>query len=148
MPTTDIFSIANNLVKIKPAQLMKNLLGRNDIQKLMISLNTDNQLGKLNENQFSIKLVTIGGSYSPGYARSKGVGAKNIDLKKSGRYYKTFKVVPLSNGDAKITSNKSIHGSNTFLANERWGEVEGLNTKNTLKVLQAIDEEVVKILLQ
>tara|TARA_R110000744_G_scaffold275082_2_gene388057 strand:+ start:2667 stop:3107 length:441 start_codon:yes stop_codon:yes gene_type:complete len=144
----DIFSISENLINIKPAQLLKKVLSRNDIQKLMIKLNTVNQLGKLNENQFSVKLVEIGGNYSVGYAKSKGVNKGAIDLKNSGRYYKTFKIVPLSNGNAEIISNNSIHGSNTFLSNERWGEVEGLNKVNTEIVLHAIDEEAIKILLQ
>lgn len=148
MAKSDIFSISENLASIKPAQLLKKVLSRNDIQKLMIKLNTVNQLGKLNENQFSIKLVEIGGNYSVGYAKSKGVGKNKIDLNLSGRYYKTFKIVPLANGDAEIISDNKIHGPNTFLSNERWGAVEGLNKKNTEIVLQAIDKEVIKFILQ
>ena len=49
----------------------------------MIKLNTVNQLGKLNENPFRIKLSEIGSSYSIGYAKSKSVVPKNIDLKNS-----------------------------------------------------------------
>lgn len=146
---TDLFQIAENLSNINPTQIMQKLLSRNDIQKLMIELNTENQLGELNENKFSIKLSsTKGGNYSVGYAKSKGVSPSAIDLKKTGKYWKTFKVVPLANGNANIISDNTIHGSKTFLAKGRWGEVEGLNKVNTLIVLNAIDEAILEIILQ
>lgn len=148
MAKTDIFQLAENLTNIDPTRLIQNILGRLDIQNLMIVLNTVDQLGKSNENAFGIKLNTIGGDYSVGYAKSKGVGKGNIDLKDTGRYWRTFKIVPLANGNAEIISDNTIHGDETFLANERWGEVEGLNEENTNLVLKAIDEEVIKILLQ
>jgi hypothetical protein len=144
----DLFSIAENLTSLDPVQLITKILGRAEIQKLIIELNTENQLEELNENAFSVKLVSIGGSYSPGYAASKGVPVNSIDLNNTGRYYKTFKVVPLSNGNAEITSDNTIHGSDTYLANERWGEVEGLNQKNTVIVLEAIDLVYAETLLQ
>lgn len=144
----DIFSIAENLSNINPTQLIQKILGRADIQKLMIELNTKVQLGELNENPFSIKLASIGGNYSKGYARSKGVAPNRIDLEDTGRYWKTFKIVPLANGNANIISDNTIHGSNTFLSNERWGVVEGLNEEHTLIVLHAIDEVFAEIILQ
>ena len=144
----DLFSIAENLSNINPTQLMQKILGRNDIQTLMIELNTINQLGELNENAFGIKLASIGGNYSAGYARSKNTNPSFIDLENTGRYYTTFKIVPLANGNANIISDNKIHGSDTFLANERWGEVEGLNEANTLIVLEAIDEAILEIILQ
>ena len=143
----DVYQIAEKLSNINATQLLKSILSRKDIQKLMISLNTENQLNKLNENPFGVKLYKIGGKYSPGYARSKGVNSNKINLKDSGDYYRTFKVIPLSDGSANIISDNTIHGSDTILASERWGEVEGLNEKNTLIVLRAIDEEIIKYLL-
>ena len=144
----DLFSIAENLSNINPTQLMQKILGRTDIRNLMIVLNTADQLGKSNENAFGIKLASIGGNYSKGYARSKGVAPNKIDLKDSGRYWRTFKIIPLANGNANIISDNTIHGSNTFLSNERWGEVEGLNEVNTLIVLNAIDEVFIEVILQ
>ena len=87
MAKPDLFQIAENLSNINPARVLRNILGRADIQRLMIRLNTEDQLGKLNENPFKIKLSTIGGGYSSGYAKSKGVGKNYIDLKDSGRYF-------------------------------------------------------------
>lgn len=144
----DVYQIAEKLSNINATQLLKSILSRTDIQKLMIRLNTENQLHKLNENPFGVKLYKIGGNYSPGYAKSKGVSTSKIDLKDSGSYYRTFKIVPLANGNANIISDNTIHGSDAILASERWGEVEGLNEKNTLIVLRAIDEEIIKYLLQ
>lgn len=144
----DVYQIAQNLSDINPTQLIKSILGRADIQKLMIRLNTENQLEKKNETPFGVKLYTIGGKYSVGYARKKNTSRKKIDLKDTGRYYQTFKVVPLGNGNAQITSDNKIHGDKTALAQERWGEVEGLNEENTKIVLKAIEEEVFKIILQ
>ena len=144
----DVYRVAENLNNINATQLIKKILGRNDIQVLMIKLNTENQLHKLNENPFGIKLYKIGGKYSPGYAKSKGVGSAKIDLKDSGKYYRTFKIVPLANGNANIISDNKIHGDDTSLAEERWGTVEGLNEKNTLIVLKAIDEEIIEVVLQ
>ena len=126
---------------------MFNLLGEADIQELMIDLNTTNQLKKLNENPLGEKLNKIGGNYSPQYAKLKGVAISKISLNKDGDYYKTFRIIPFPNGTAKITSNNKIHGNKTFLANERWGKVEGLNEKNTIKVLKALDVKVVRHLL-
>ena len=144
----DVYRIAENLSNINATQLLKKILGRADIQKLMIELNTENQLGKLNENAFGIKLYKIGGRYSPSTVKRKGVGATRVNLKQSGDYWKTFKIVPLSNGSANIISNNTIHGSDTFLSKERWGVVEGLNEKNTLIVLRAIDEEIIEWILR
>jgi hypothetical protein len=144
----DVYRIAENLANINATQLLKKILGRNDIQALMIKLNTENQLEKLNENPFGIKLYKIGGKYAPSTSKRKGVGATKIDLKDSGNYYRTFKVVPLANGSANIISDNTIHGSDTFLSNERWGVVEGLNEKNTLIVLRAIDEEIINWVLR
>ena len=144
----DVYRVAENLSNINATQLLKRILGRNDVQKLMIELNTDNQLGKLNENSFGIKLYKIGGKYAPSTAKRKGVGATKIDLKQSEQYWKTFKIVPLSNGSANIISDNTIHGSGTFLAKERWGVVEGLNEKNTLIVLRAIDDEIINWILR
>ena len=144
----DVYRVAERLSNIKATQFIKKVLGRSDIQKLMIELNTENQLHKRNENPFGIKLYKIGGKYSPSTVKRKGVGSTKIDLKQSGEYYRTFKIVPLSNGSANIISDNTIHGSDTFLSNERWGEVEGLNEKNTLLVLRAIDKEVINYILQ
>ena len=68
----DIFKIARAISKIKPAQLVSNVVSRSDIRKLIIDLNTKDQLLEHNENAFGIKLYAIGGSYSPSYAKSKG----------------------------------------------------------------------------
>ena len=144
----DLFSIAEKISNITPTQLLQRVLSRDDIQKLMIRLNTENQLEELNENAFGIKLASIGGNYSPSYAASKGVPVSSIDLKDTGQYYRTFKFVPLSNGNAEIISDNTIYGADTSLASERWGEVEGLNQQNTLIVLKAIDEVVLESLLQ
>tara|TARA_R110000764_G_scaffold72464_4_gene148649 strand:+ start:5140 stop:5580 length:441 start_codon:yes stop_codon:yes gene_type:complete len=143
----DVYQIAEKISDINPAQLLQKLLGRRDIKKLMIDLNTDNQLRKRNENPFNVKLASIGGGYAPSYARKKGVAPNKVDLRDSGRYYKTFKVTPLANGNAEITSDNTIHGPDTFLANERWGEVEGLNEANTKIVLHALDEEIIQYIL-
>ena len=71
-----------------------------------------------------------------------------VDLKATGEYYTTFKIIPLPNGSANIISDNTIHGSDTALANERWGKVEGLNAANTLIVQRAINEVVLETLLQ
>ena len=140
----DVYQIAEKASKINPTELMFYVLSRVDIQQLMIKLNTENQLNELNENADGIKLNTIGGNYSPSYAKSKKSSPFKINLKLTGKYYTTFKVVPLRDGTAEIKSNKKIHGSDTFLNAERWGEVEGLNEQNTNIVLQAIEEEIFK----
>jgi len=126
---------------------MFNLLGEADIQDLMIDLNTNNQLKKLNENPLGEKLHKIGGGYSPQYAKLKGVGRSKISLNRDGDYYKTFRIIPFPNGTAKISSNKKLHGDKTFLAKERWGKVEGLNEKNTIKALKALDVKVIRYIL-
>ena len=69
----DVYQIAEKISDINPTQLLQKLLGRRDIKKLMIDLNTDNQLRKRNENPFNVKLASIGGGYAPSYARKKGV---------------------------------------------------------------------------
>jgi hypothetical protein len=143
----DIFSIAENLSDINPTQLLQSILSRADIQRLMIDLNTHRQLGELNENAFGIKLASIGGDYSKKYAKSKGVAPSWIDLEDTGRYWQTFKIIPLANGNAEIISDNTIHGADTFLANERWGEVEGLNEENTLIIKKAVNEAIAEIIL-
>jgi hypothetical protein len=144
---SDLLTIARKATKIPSSALLRIILSRPRIKKFITDLNTEDQLGDKHVNAFNVEMYTVGGEYSIPYAKIKGVARTDIDLNKSGRYWKTFTVIILPNGDFKITSNKEIHGDNTFLSNERWGEVEGLIPENLLKVQTLLNFEMAQYLL-
>ena len=133
------------MVKVKPSTLIKRVLKRADVQAFIINLNTEDQLKKDNINPLGFRLYTIGGEYSNMTLELKNLrDPKQINLFDTGDYYETFDLLIFANGDFQIISNNKIHGSNTDLAKERWGEVEGLTKENEEKALRFIEEKLIE----
>ena len=133
------------LIASKPVnQILKDAITKG-IQEAVIRLNTDIQLGILNEDSTGTKLYQIGGEYTLFTQNEKGVGAQDVDLKDTGAYWRSFRVVILENGDFAIDSNP-IKGDDNLEA--RYGEnLEGLNDEHTEFIKKVIREEIVKQLL-
>lgn len=130
----DLVRIAEKLSKQTPAKLLFKVLSRDDVKAFIINLNTVDQLDNKHVNALGVELYTIGGEYTINTQLIKNVGARDISLNQTGKYHKTFAVIPLNTGDFTIISDNTIYGDRTFLAKERWGVLEGITKENLQKV--------------
>lgn len=139
----DPLLLAEKLSNLDASDLLQKVLKRSDVQAFIVNLNTEDQLKDRNVNALGVKLYVVGGEYSITTQFLKGVPAKNIDLYDTGDYYESFEVIPLKNGDAEITSNKQIHGADSGLAEDRWGDPEGLIPENEEKAKVFIESRLI-----
>lgn len=145
----DLIATAENIKKVDPVALIKKVLKKPRVQSFIINLNTEDQLKKDNINPDGVKLYQIGKPYSAATLAIKGINdPTKITLFDTGDYYDTFDILILPNGDFEIISNNEIHGSDTLLAKEEWGKVEGLTQENEIKAKTLIEEEAIKELEQ
>jgi len=133
------------LIATKPVnQILKDAITKG-IQEAVLRLNTDIQLGILNEDSTGKNLYETGGEYTQYTQDVKGVNGQDVDLKDTGAYWRSFRVIILENGDIAIDSNP-IKGDDDLEA--RYGDnLEGLNDEHTEFIKKVIREEIVKQLL-
>ena len=139
----DVIEIAEYLSRKEPSEMVNKAVSKKSIQKEIVKLNTVEQLGKFKDSN-GRDLADVGGEYSETTQELKNVGPRDVDLKDTGDYWKTFEVNPLSNGDYEIDSDplKQDFDGGIDLT-ERWGEdIEGLQPKNENKVNELIEEEI------
>ena len=136
----DIVNFAERLEKFNAVSVIIDILNKPTVQKFIIDLNTKEQLFK-GIDSTSKKLSDIGGNYSPKTLKSKPYSdISRVNLKDSGKYYDSFYIKPLSNGDFLIISNPIKDGVSL---EKRWGDnLEGLTTENTIIFNEYFEEKV------
>ena len=143
----DVIQLARKLVATTPAKILQKAIDRPEVKAAIIELNTEIQLGQLNEDSLGNKLADNDpfGGYSVFTQKQKGVGQRDVDLHDTGAYYNSFRVVVLGSGDYAIDSNTSIHGDDLTV---RWGVIEGLQKKHEIIAKKLIEKTYIKDLLR
>ena len=142
----DVFDLARRLVNTTPAKILQKAIDKPEVKDAIIELNTEKQLGELNEDSTGTKLYQIGGQYSVYTQRVKNLGGKDVNLNDTGAYYDSYRVVVLGNGDYAIDSNSTIHGDDL---EDRYGDkLEGLNKENEIIIKKLIEKKYLQDLLR
>ena len=102
-------------------KLLRLLFSDNDIQELVIELNTENQLLEKGIDSQGKSLVSIGGAYAfatVAIKKRKGQETDFVTLKDTGAFYESFEVVP---GKTSFTIEANTFKQGVDLQ-DRWGE--------------------------
>ena len=142
----DVIQLARKLVSTTPAKILQKAIDRPEVKDAIIELNTEIQLGQLNEDSTGKKLYQIGGEYSSYTQKKKGLSGKSVNLNDTDAYWDSYRVVPLGSGNYAIDSNPTIHGDNL---EDRYGDkLEGLNKENEIIAKKLIEKTYIKDLLR
>lgn len=155
-----IKKIISTLEAIDLDEILRRIISRDDIQELIIQLNTEgqrtSQLFEQGVDARGVTLKQIGGSpftasgYSPvtiGIKQEKGQRVDHITLKDTGVFYRSFNVL-VHNNFFEIQADGQKADVNLL---DEWGEnILGLTEQNTdilrEKIIQVLPEIVEQII--
>lgn len=112
--------MAKAATDLKIKELLRLLFSDNDIQELVIELNTKNQLFEDGIDSTGKSLESIGGGYTDAtiaIKRTEGLPFEWVTLKDTGDFYESFEVRPQSDG-ILISANTLKGGKDLQI---RWG---------------------------
>lgn len=138
----DIIDVAELMANISPARVLRDVLGKPEVQQYIIELNTEGQLLE-GVNSLGVKLSTIGGNYSVRTMKLKGLtDPTKVNLFDTGDYYKSFIIVPLNSGDFVIKSDPIKEDNNL---EKRYGkDLEGLTNENLEKLNIYLEDKIIE----
>lgn len=141
----DILQVADRLAKTNVQKVLVKILNKRSIQKFITDLNTKVQLVEFGEDNRGVQLSAIGGIYAVSTLKRSKTRKKNrstVNLKDTGDYHKSFKVIVKPNANFIIDSDPIKNGVSLF---ERYGDdVEGLQPENMQLVLDRLEIEFYK----
>ena len=134
----DIIEIAEYLESNTVEGLINKAVNAKDVEDEITELNTKGQLGKFQDSRGRF-LADIHKPYALITQLIRGVGARDIDLKDSGDYWKSFTIDPISLG-FEINSDPIKKGKSL---EKRYGKhLEGLTKENEKKANVIIEYKV------
>ncbi len=148
-----VYRLLDNIISLNENQITNEILSDKGFQEFIISLNTEgedtSQLFEHGIDSLGVSLSDIGGDYSPvtlELSAKKGrpkASPSLIDLKDTGAFYKSFKIV-LSSKSFKITADTNKDDTDLL---EEWGRnIIGLTDENLQIVIDAIKRKIIPII--
>jgi len=148
-------SLLNTIISLDVDSLALEIARQPTLQKLVIELNTKDQLYTKGEDSFNRKLkgktIVRDGQYSPltvKIKKAKGQPTNRVTLHDTGEFYASFVVRPYRGGfviDAD-PFKKGVPGGpeNTDLFEEFGDSIVGLNQQNLLIVIEYFKNEILE----
>ena len=135
----DVIDIMEYLLNNTPKTLVNNAVKRGDTEGFIVDLNTRGQLG-FYENAKGEKLADIGGEYSFITREIKNLGAREVNLNDTGKYWGSYEINPIDENEFEIDSNPIKDEDNL---EDRYGNnLEGLNKKHTKLANDFIENKI------
>lgn len=129
-----LINYLEQFAKLNIDKLALDIARMSEHDRLVIKLNTQNQLFDKGINSEGQTLASVGGSYSPltvSIKQSKGQPTNRVTLKDTGEFYLSFRTTPFRGG-FRIEADPIKDDTNLF---DEWGaNIVGL-TKESLDIL-------------
>ena len=142
-------AVVDNIKRLDPSKIVIRQMSTPESKKLIIELNTDEQLFKKGEDSRGISLKRTDSTGFGGYSsrtiaikRSKGQRVSNVTLKDTGAFYESFQVRTLTPTSIEIIANPFKDGESLF---DRWGEdIIGLQDESLIILIESIINEFIE----